>query len=146
MKSVFKKISWLVLGALIAITAIVYICPMAARGEPLVTKVSSDPCGSIGMAGSSMNNAVSCVTTHLTVIGQFLANVPQAINFFLALVLLAVAAGLVMRHLLTAIVRPLFNRLRRRYLFYQTSIKLLIEKRLLRYLGFLGNYTIVSFS
>ncbi len=142
MKNLFKIISGFAIVVLISITALAYICPMSLVGS--MSMVSSPiMCDAVGaMSGS----ADGCVNSHLNAAAQLLGDVPQTINYLLALVLVAVVSQVFVYIFLTAFAAPIFNSFRYRYLHYRTSIKFLVESKILKYLSFLGNYTVVSFS
>ncbi len=141
MKNFFGKISYLALFILLAITMIGYICPMSS-GSSAVSKSSSAMCASTETAATQ----AGCVNMHLTIIAQLLGDIPHTMSSLLALILLVVLYNLFYRRLFITLDLILFSKLKRHYLYYQTSIKLLIEQRLLKYLNNLGNYTVVSFS
>ena len=140
MKILVKKISCFVLFVVVVSSAIVYACPMLV-GDSMTMIAPANTCESV----NPLSTQDGCVDSHLATIAKFLSDIPQVINFLLSLVLLIVIYQLFSRKVLVAMIRPLFNRLKHRYLYYYSSIILLIEKRLLRYLGFLGNQMVVSF-
>ena len=144
MNNVLRKISWLVLVAVVIITAIGYICPMSMNGESSALSYMPSLCQSVGSASSGMDGMTSCMEIHLTAMGRFLGDVPNVVSSLLVLAFIIVTASLFSRNFLIAITAPLLSRLRYRYFCYQTSIKLLVEKNILKYLSLLGNYTIVS--
>ncbi|MBI5729386.1 MAG: hypothetical protein HY983_04090 [Candidatus Magasanikbacteria bacterium] len=144
MKDTMKKISWIILSVMITTAASVYICPTTALGNSMAMGTSPSLCQPIESASSNMSGAVSCLSSHLSAIGQFIGDTPYVISLLLALGLFTAVFRLFFRNFLTAIIWPLFSRLRHRYLYYRTLIKLLTEKKLLRYLNFLGNHTVAS--
>lgn len=144
MKSLTKKISWLVASTMILLTAIAYICPMPMHDNSTVMSSLPSLCESAGPASINMNGVINCLDTHLSSIGQFLGSIPNGINALLVLTLLTIVYHLLSRNFLGAMIQPLLNRFKRRYVYYRTSIKLRVEKKLLQYLNFLRNYTIVS--
>lgn len=142
MKILFKIISAFAIIVLISVTAIAYICPMLLDGS-MATISTPVMCDAVGdMSGDN----AGCVNSHLNVVSQLLGDVPQTINYLLALVLVVAISQVFVRNFLAVFAAPIFNRFRYRYLRYRTSIKFLVESKILKYLSFLGNYTVVSFS
>jgi hypothetical protein len=129
---------------MVAMTVIAYICPMAVQGSSVRKSDLSNLCQSISPISSDMNGVVGCMSTHMAVAWKFIGDIPSSINFILALVLLASAHNLIIRNFLAILIQPLLSSLRYSYFCYRTSIKFLIEKRLLKYLNNLGDYTITS--
>ena len=138
-----RTISWLTIIILVSITVIAYICPMTFGNRSF----SMFPTSNICQAAGTMNGSqAGCVDTHLATIAQFLGDIPQTMNLFFALAVVVAVYSLFFRKLLLVIFSSVFNRLKHRYLFYQTFIKSLIEQKILKYLNLLGNFTVVSFS
>lgn len=147
MQIALKTISWIVLGVLVTIMTVAYVCPMSMYGGSAEAKASPSLCHqSIGPAASNAGGITDCAGSHLAAIGQLLGDIPQVMNLLLALGSLAAVYHLLSRGCLSALIRPLFSRLRHFYLYYSTSIKSLIEKKILRYLNLLGHFTVASFA
>lgn len=145
MQTALKTISWIVLGVLVTIMTAAYVCPMSMYGNSAEAGSSPSLCHqSIGPVGANTGGITGCAGSHLAAIGQLLGDIPQVMNLLLALGSLAAVYHLLTRRCLSALIRPLFSRLRHFYLYYCTSIKSLIERKLLRYLNLLGHFTVAS--
>ncbi len=132
------------LGVLMTIMTAAYICPMTVSGAAMAMEQTPPSlCQSLS-ANTDIGGMAGCAGTHLAVIGQLLGDIPYTFSLLMALGLLALVFHLFSRGFLTAITRPLFSRFKHLYLYYRTSIKFLIEKKILRYLGLLGYNAIVS--
>ena len=146
MQNVLKTISGTLLVALVLITTAVFICPMTMRSNAMVMDATPSLCQSAVSAGLDMGSAAGCIGSHLAAVSQFLGNLPHVMDLLLAMVLFALLYYFFPRNFLIATTQSLVSRLRHYYLYYRTSVKLLVEKKILQYLGLLGNYTIVSLS
>lgn len=144
MKYWSKKISWLALIVMIIITTVGYICPMTVKAaSDSKHEATTSMCDSSATTDASTDNG-PCASSHLAALSKIVGNVPQEMNLLLAL-LLTVVYCLIFRTQINSLILPIINRLRHRYLYFQTSIKSLLQEKLIRYQFFIGN-SVVSFS
>lgn len=152
MKRVSKKISWLVLGAIIIFSALVYFCPMTiVRGDTMVSQASIARCeslaGNIGLGNAF--GLVGCSSVHFAVAWQKLAEISSLTNImnFLSLLILSFLFVCFAWRDVTNFQAHLFlTRLRCLSFWYRIWIKLLVEARLFWFLNILDRKAIVSLS
>ncbi|MBI5222587.1 MAG: hypothetical protein HY980_03785 [Candidatus Magasanikbacteria bacterium] len=144
MKNLLKKISVLVVGAMIMVTAIIYICPIAVwpnMGQ--VARIASNMCGHTPTPNINLKNIPDCLSAHLSLAKQLFGDSQNVAGFLLVLTLMVLGYRIFTDDLLAAR-RSLLSRFRYLYEHYLNRIKVLIEKKVLRYLGFVGGFTIAS--
>lgn len=145
-KALQQKISWLTLIIMFAVSALIYVCPMAMQPHDTMALSSSGSCGqsSGGAVLQNSNDDVGCLGSHLGVAGQTQGSLTDSLSFIFAIIALSIVISyLSTRRFLNNFIRSLLLRLRHRYWRYRTSIKFLKEAKFLRYLTLCG-YSVVS--
>ena len=139
MNKFLKIITGMVLAVVVSFTALVYVCPMSFGGSMVVVSQSQSMCDAVGVAA----NQDGCTNSHLETLAKLLSDVPQIANQILLLILLALVSQFFAYKFLNKLASSFFVRYKHRY---WHCIKFLIESKILKYLNFLGNYTVVSLS
>ena len=155
MKNFWRKISWITLITTISVMALVYVCPMEmseSRNSSMAASVYSSCENTSVTAGalslSRSNTFGDCINARIALVGQTLKNLTSVPGSFELTIVLSVLVV----YFFTKIIRKFFPDIlqcllvRAQYFHrrYRTSTRLLIEKKLRRYLILLGNYKVVS--
>lgn len=138
----FKIISWLLASVIIITMAIAYICPMTVRGTMGMNSAPSLCHGEFSIA--SAMDMPGCAGVHGAIVAVLTNAIPQITNLLLAFVLLVIVHSFFSKNFLATFLQSKFFHWRRLCLDYCTTIKALVEERILSYLNFLGNYTVAS--
>ena len=137
-----KKISTIILSVMVITMAIsIYCATIGANTRSRHTQpVSCEQV--IGAVGSDVGGLMTCMRSHLTNSGQFIADTPRP--SLLMLFGLLVLVPFLFKYLKERIGQPILSILRYIYRSYITWIKVLIEQKRLKYLSFIDSYSIVS--
>lgn len=137
---------------MISVMALLYICPMemSGNGKLAMTAVHNSCENSLDAAGaftlSRYNPIGNCINIRLALVGQTLKNLTGTLSSFYLMVVLSVLVfhffTKIARKFLAGSLETLLNCARHFHRRYRTLIKLLVEKKLRRYLTLLGNYTV----